>query len=140
MKLLLIRLLTWVSLGTSLIFIVYKIYESNEEDFSVQQHSPAIKVPVVRRVRRVGDLGQPHLIFVRHRGKEYSLGVPSKYFRLTAKLDSMEVNYDAERDIVVRADEDVRGPYFLLFAVFLCGLLLIGKGVYDFVRSRDSIK
>jgi len=128
----LLKSLILVSSGLVIVICAYKIYKIREERAYVQEHSPSIKLPIIRRVRRIGNLSQPHLIFVRHHGKEYSLGTSSKYFRLTAKLDSMVVNYDAEQDIVVRTDEDVRGPWFLLFTVFLCGLAAIGKGMYDF--------
>lgn len=131
-KSLLTRLLVIMSLGSMIVLITYKMYQNYEEQALIQENSPKIKMPIVRRVRRVGNLTFPHLIYVGYRGREYQLGTSSKYFRITAKLDSIEVNYDATRDIVVRADENIHGPYFLLVAVFLCGLLLIGKGVYDF--------
>ncbi len=127
-----IRVSIFVSLGLFLVFISYKIYETYEDQALVQENNPSIKMPVIRRVRRVGDLGSPHLIYVNHQGKAYRLSTSSKYFRIAGRLDSMEVKYDAARDIAVLADQNVRGVYPLLLLLFLCGLFVVGRGVYDF--------
>ena len=124
-----------VSLGLLLILITYKIYEIGEEQAYVQQHSPLMKMPIVGREKGWGTVKYPNKIFVEYRGKRYSLHSSNRHFRQTARADSIEVNYDAARDMAVLAVGKVSGPYPLLIAIFLCGLLVIGSGVYDFIRK-----
>ncbi len=135
-----IRLLVMVASGLLVIICAYKIYENGEEQAYVQEHSSVVKMPIVRREKGWGTVRSPNKIYVRHRGKTYSLPASNRYFRQTARADSILVNYDAERDMAVLSIGKVSGPYPLLIAVFLCGLLLVGNGLYDFFvdyRARN---
>lgn len=135
-----IRFLIWASLGLSLVLISYKIHESYENQAFVQQNSPVVRMPIVGRVKGLGTLRSPNKILVWYGGKRYSLVASNKYFRRTAKYESVGVNFDPARDVATLADVAVSEPSFLLLIIFLGGLGLIGHAIYDFRSTIRSQK
>jgi hypothetical protein len=115
--------------GIFVMFCVYKLYEEGEKRVLVQQNSPTVKMPIVGRERGAGTVKFPCKIFLRYHGKPYEIHTNSKYFRQTAKADSLTVHFDPEQNIVVRPGVKANEPYPLLALYLLLGLLLIACGV-----------
>jgi len=110
-------------LGLLLIFCTYKIYEISKNQEFAQKHGRLVTVPVTARVK--GSAKVPNKIFVILNGKEYALRSPRKHFRRTAKLDSIQVAFDAGQDLAVFPDIEVKEPYWLLILMLLSGLCMI---------------
>ena len=124
-----------ILLGLSLPFMAYKISEAYNEDAYIQEHSPRIKMPVVNRIKGWGTIRYPNKIYVRYRGKTYTLESSNKYFRSTANLDSIDVHYDPMLDSAVRANGKINKPHVLLTLIALGGLVAIIGTVVDLRRQ-----
>lgn len=134
-------LITWfkylllILLGLSFPFIAYKIDESITEETYIQERSPLVKMPVVHRVKGWGTVKFPNKIYVRYRGKRYSLATSNQYFSSTASLDSIVVHYDSVRDKAVLAGSKITRPYVLLVLIALCGVATVSATVVDLRRQ-----
>ena len=129
------RTIILVSGGILLILLTFKMYDHDLKEVYVQQHSPLIKMPITGRYNGLGTLRSPNKIYVWHEGKEYTLISPNRHFRNTAKADSIEVHYDAERDMAVLPDITVTLPFFLYLVMVIPGVLVLG---YALVKLRQT--
>ncbi|WP_247232294.1 hypothetical protein [Telluribacter sp. SYSU D00476] len=127
------RTIFLVAGGVLFIFLTYGMYTHDQKQAYVQQHSPLVKMPIIGRYNGLGTLRAPNKIYVWHEGKEYTLLSPNRHFRSTAKADSIEVHFDAEQNIAVLPDINVKGPYFL-YAV------IVGLGVFMLVHALVQAK
>lgn len=129
------KYLSLIILGLSFPFIAYKIDESITEEAYIQEHSPLIKMPVIRRVKGWGTVKFPNKIYVGYRGKRYSLTTSNQYFKNTANIDSIAVHYDSVRDKAVLADSKITRPYGLLVLIALSGFITVSATTVDMRRQ-----
>lgn len=124
-----------ILLGILLLWITYKLSEDYDEQAYIQQHSPQVKMPVVKRLKGWGTVRYPNKVYVSYLGKKYILESSNQYFRKTAKLDSILVHYDPTRDRAIQADGKVTKPYVLLLLLGLVSLAVVIGTVVDLRRQ-----
>ncbi len=126
------------ALGFIIIGFTYSLYHNGEEMAYVQQHSPLIKVPIVDRRKGAGTVKVPNKILVSYLGKTYCLSSSNRHFRQIARQDSIDINYDAERDIAVLSVGQVGVPYPVMAMFLFAGLLIIGNVIYKLWEGGEG--
>lgn len=122
--------------GTFLVFLACKIYRIGEQDAYIQQHSPLIRVPIAGRINGLGTVRSANKIFVRYKGKRYTLESSNRHFRKTARLDSINVHFDEAADRAVLPNVTVTAPYLLLILITTTGMIFMGYGIVQ-LRKPD---
>ena len=130
-------LIKWVNyivlilLGLSLPFIAYRLNEGYEEDLYIQQHRPLTKMAIVDRVKGLGTMRAPNKIYLRYRGKRYTVDISNTYFKNTANTDSLFVHYDPVANKVVQAYSKPKRHTALLVLITLGGLVIVVGQLVD---------
>ncbi|WP_428653530.1 hypothetical protein [Runella sp.] len=125
-----------ILVGLLAIIVAYEIHEIDEKKAYVQQHSPAISMPIVSRIKGMGTVRSPNKIYVWHNGQRYTIETGNRYFRKMAKADSVKVNFDPVQNIAVLAEAKVKTPYFLLGLILVTGVFLVGFGAWQLTKKE----